>query len=55
MRAKRTTQMSLFDPQSVEHPIADDLETASTWLDAHPELLEAVVEEGNPVDSSRCL
>ena len=45
MRAKRTTQMSLFDPQSIEHPIADDLKTASAWLDAHPELLDAVIAD----------
>ena len=45
MRAKRTTQTSLFDPQSIEHPIADDLELASAWLDAHPELLDAVIAD----------
>ena len=41
MRAKRITQTSLFGPESIEHPIADDLEAASAWLDAHPELLDA--------------
>lgn len=45
MREKRTTQTSLFDPQSIEHPIANDLEAASAWLDAHPELLDAVIAD----------
>ena len=40
MRAKRTAQISLFDPQALDHPVADELEWASAWLDAHPELLE---------------
>ena len=38
MRAKRTAQTSLFDPESVDHPVAEELEWASAWLDAHPEL-----------------
>ncbi len=25
MRAKRTTQISLFDPQAIDHPVADDV------------------------------
>ena len=40
MRAKRTAQISLFDPQALDHPVADELEWASAWLDAHPELLD---------------
>ncbi len=42
MRIERTTQMSLFDPSAVDHPIAQQLERASAWLDAHPEWLDAV-------------
>ena len=25
MRAKRTAQISLFDPQALDHPVADDV------------------------------
>ena len=34
MRAKRTAQISLFDPQALDHPVADELEWApgSAWL-----------------------
>ena len=42
IRAKRTTQNSLFEPQSIDHPVADDLDSASAWLDTHPELLDAI-------------
>ncbi len=45
MREKRNAQTSLFDPQSVDHPVADDLERASAWLDAHPELLDEVADD----------
>ena len=45
MRANHTAQNSLFDPQAIDHPIADDLEGASRWLDAHPELLDAVAAD----------
>ena len=45
MRAKRTTQTSLFDPQALDHPVADELEWASAWLDAHPELLDGVTAD----------
>ena len=45
MRAKRTAQTSLFDPQTVDHPVADELEWASAWLDAHPELLDGVAAD----------
>ena len=45
MRAKRTAQNSLFDPQAIDHPVADDLKWASRWLDAHPELLDAVAAD----------
>ena len=42
MRQKRTAQQSLFDPEPVHHPVADALEAISAWLDAHPELLDAI-------------
>ena len=45
MREKRNAQTSLFDPQAVDHPVADDLERASAWLDAHPELLDEVAAD----------
>ena len=45
MRAKRTAQTSLFDPQVLDHPVADELEWASAWLDAHPELLDEIAAD----------
>ena len=45
MRAKRTAQTSLFDPASVDHRVAEELEWASAWLDAHPELLDEVAAD----------
>ena len=45
MRATRTTQTSLFDPTPVDHPVADDLERVSAWLDAHPELVAEVEDD----------
>lgn len=45
MRATRTTQTSLFDPTPVDHPVADDLEWVSAWLDAHPRLLDGVASD----------
>ena len=45
MRQKRTAQQSLFDPEPVHHPVADALETISAWLDAHPELLDAIAAD----------
>ena len=45
MRAKRTAQISLFDPQALDHPVADELEWASAWLDAHPELLDRIAAD----------
>ena len=45
MREKLNAQTSLFDPQSVDHPVADDLERASAWLDAHPELLAEIADD----------
>ena len=41
MRTTRTTQTSLFDPNPVDHQIAD-LERLSAWLDAQPELTAQV-------------
>ena len=35
MRKMRTTQTSLFDPETVDHPVAELLERASAWLDGH--------------------
>ena len=34
MRHKRNAQTGLFDPQAVDHPVADELERASEWLGA---------------------
>ena len=45
MRAKRTAQTSLFHPATVDHPVAEELERASAWLDAHPELLDKVAAD----------
>ncbi len=45
MREKRNAQTSLFDPQVVDHPVADDLERASAWLDAQPELLDEIAAD----------
>ncbi len=42
MRLKRTTQMSLYEPGPVDHPLGEELESISDWLDAHPALLDAV-------------
>ena len=39
MRSTRTVQPSVFQAPEIVHPIADELERASTWLDQHPELL----------------
>ena len=36
MRTSRTTQTNLFDPTLGDHPVADDLERVSAWLDAIP-------------------
>ena len=49
MRAKRTTQISLFDPQAIDHPVADDLEWASAWLDQHPVriLVNVITDSGS--------
>ena len=47
MRAKRTAQTSLFDPQVLDHPVADELEWASAWLDAHPELLDEIAADSD--------
>ena len=45
MREQRNAQTGLFDPQSEDHPVADDLERASAWLDNHPELLDEMVND----------
>lgn len=44
MRQKRTTQISLFDPDPdpVDHSVGAMLETISACLDDHSELLDAV-------------
>jgi len=50
MRQRRITQLSLFHPCAVDHPVGDDLEGMSSWLDAHPDLLEEVASDlgGSP-------
>ena len=45
MRPTRTTQMSLFEPGSVDHPLGAELEAMSHWLDAHSELLDEVAAD----------
>ena len=42
MRSTRTIQASIFQAREVVHPIAEELERASGWLDQHPELLDLV-------------
>ena len=42
MRSTRTVQPSVFQAPEVVHPVAEELERASTWLDEHPELLDTV-------------
>ena len=42
MRSTRTVQPSVFQPPEIVHPVADELECASVWLDQHPELLEMI-------------
>ncbi len=42
MRSTRTIQPSVFQAPEVVHPVAEELERASTWLDEHPELLDTV-------------
>ena len=45
MRVKRTTQTSLLESPPVDHPLGGELESISHWLDAHPELLDAVAAD----------
>ncbi len=45
MREKRIPQTGLFDPQSVDHPVAEDLERLSARFDAHPELLAEMTDD----------
>ena len=45
MRLKRTTQMSLYQPRPVDHPLGRELESIPDWLDAHPELLDEVAAD----------
>ena len=40
MRQKHTPQGSLFEPNPVDHPFAEDMERASTFLDDHPEFAD---------------
>ncbi len=55
MRLKRTTQMSLCGPEPVDHPLGEELESISGWLDAHPELLNEVAADLSARDArSRC-
>ena len=34
---------SLFDPPSIEHPIVDELQSTSAWLDTRQVLHDAVI------------
>lgn len=45
MRIKRTTQTSLLESDPVDHPLGEELESISNWLDGHPELLDAVAAD----------
>ena len=36
MRSTRTVQPSVFQGPEIVHPVADELERASVWLDQHP-------------------
>lgn len=45
MRIKRTTQTSLLESDPVDHPLGEELESISNWLDEHPELLDAVAAD----------
>ena len=45
MRAKRTAQISQFDPQALDRHVVDELERASAWLDVHPELLDEIAAD----------
>ena len=42
MRATRTVQPSVFQAPEIVHPVADELQRASAWLDRHPELLDMI-------------
>ena len=42
MRSTRTIQPSVFQAPEIVHPVAEELERASSWLDQHRELLEMV-------------
>ena len=42
MRIKRATQTSLLESDPVDHPLGEELESISNWLDGHPEPLDAV-------------
>ncbi len=42
MRSTRIIQPSVFQAPEVVHPVAEELERASGWLDQHAELLEVV-------------
>ena len=55
MRLKRTTQISLYEPEPVDHPLGEELESISDWLDAHRELLDAVAGDlGARAERGRC-
>ena len=55
MRLKRATQMSLYEPQPVDHPLGRELESISNWLDAHPDLLDEVAAGlGARAERGRC-
>jgi IS5 family transposase len=47
MRAIRTTQKSIFEPNAIDHEITRELGGISAWLDQHPELLAQVGRDLN--------
>ncbi len=48
MRAIRTTQKSIFEPDPVDHEIAEELAGICAWLDTHRQLLDRVAEDLDP-------
>ena len=51
MRIKRTTQTSLLESDPVDHPLGEELESISNWLDGHPEPLDAVAADLDAQDA----
>ncbi len=51
MRAKRITQMSLFQLDYIDHPIGQALKAASAIIDEHPEWIELIAEDLGPLQN----